>query len=428
MGADVIRVEQPEGDLMRALPVQLGERLSSAYVQYNNGKRSVGLNLKDERGRRLALELTDWADVVVENFAPGVLACLGLGWDVLHARDPRTILCSLSTFGASGPYAHLSGFGLVAEAYSGLMSLTGTADGPPMHFGTALADVNSAVHALAAIGAALHHRTGTGAGTHVDISAFDALFAMIDQQPAAGAFTNGAAVGGKYGDRHTTSVPSGVATCADGTHLAYGMSGDVFFARLAQAMDAPDLLESHGTVRSRVADPGPLYDRIEAWAATWPTADALVEHLRSHGLSAARVRQGGRGLPGTASVGRRGRRDRAARPGVRGAGRRDRRAGRRARTGARRGADRLRARQPRGLQHAQGRPFPGRTPPQRGRQAAEAPAARTVHRGDELSRRSAPSQGAAVAAPVRKRVIASSMSASLCAAVIRRDTTSDAMP
>ncbi|MPY80171.1 MAG: CoA transferase [Actinophytocola sp.] len=293
MGAEVIRVEQPTGDLMRALPVRVGapeDHLSSAYVQYNNGKRSVGLNLKAERGRELALELADWADVVVENFAPGVLADLGLGWDVLHERDPRTILCSLSTFGATGPYSHLSGFGLVAEAYSGLMSLTGTDGGTPMHFGTALADVNSGVHALAAMGAALHHRSSTGTGTHIDISAFDALFAMIDQQPAAGAFTAGEAVRGKYGNRHTTSVPSGVATCADGSHVAYGMSGDVFFQRLVTAMDAPDLLDSYGTVASRVDNPGPLYDRIEAWAATWATADALVEHLVAHGLSAARVR------------------------------------------------------------------------------------------------------------------------------------------
>jgi crotonobetainyl-CoA:carnitine CoA-transferase CaiB-like acyl-CoA transferase len=293
LGADVVRVEQPAGDLMRALPVPVGDpadHVSSAYAQYNGGKRSIGLDLKDPRGLDLALRLADWADVVVENFAPGVLARLGLGWDVLHARDATTVLCSLSTFGTEGPYAHLSGFGLVAEAYSGLMSLTGADGGPPMHFGTALADVNSAVHALAAIGAALHHRGNTGEGTHVDISAFDSLFAMIDQQPAAGAFTDGAAVGGKYGNRHTTSVPSGVATCADGTHLAYGMSGDGFFARLVTAMDAPDLAERYTTVRERVADPGPLYDRIEAWAATWPTADALVEHLVAHGLSAARVR------------------------------------------------------------------------------------------------------------------------------------------
>jgi crotonobetainyl-CoA:carnitine CoA-transferase CaiB-like acyl-CoA transferase len=293
LGADVVRVEQPAGDLMRALPVPVGDpsdHLTSAYIQYNNGKRSVGLNLKDARGHDLALRLADWADVVVENFSPGVLAKMGLGWDVLHARDPRTILCSLSTFGAVGPYSHLSGFGLVAEAYSGLMSLTGEQDGPPMHFGTALADVNSAVHALAAIGAALHHRERTGDGTHVDISAFDSLFAMIDQQPAAGAFTDGAAVHGKYGNRHTTSVPSGVITCADRTHLAYGMAGDAFFHRLTTAMDAPDLLESYGTVAQRVGNPGPLYDRIEAWGATWPTADALVEHLVAHQLSAARVR------------------------------------------------------------------------------------------------------------------------------------------
>jgi crotonobetainyl-CoA:carnitine CoA-transferase CaiB-like acyl-CoA transferase len=293
MGADVVRVEQPTGDLMRALPVAVGDpadHLSSAYAQYNHGKRSVGLNLKAPRGLELALRLCDWADVVVENFSAGVLAKLGLGWEVLHGRDATTILCSLSTFGAVGPYSRLSGFGLVAEAYSGLMSLTGEEGGPPMHFGTALADVNSAVHALAAIGAALHHRRTTGEGTHIDISAFDSLFAMIDQQPAAGAFTGGEAVRGKYGNRHTTSVPSGVAACADGTHLAYGMAGDVFFERLCQAMDAPDLLETYGTVARRIADPGPLYDRIEAWAASWPSADALVEHLVSHGLSAARVR------------------------------------------------------------------------------------------------------------------------------------------
>ena len=293
LGADVIRVEQPAGDLMRALPVPVGDpadHLSSAYVQYNNGKRSLGLNLKDPRGHDLALQLADWADVVVENFSPGVLDTLGLGWDVLHARDPRTVLCSLSTFGGVGPYSHLSGFGLVAEAYSGLMSLTGEQDGPPMHFGTALADVNSAVHALAAIGAALYHRDRTGSGTHVDISAFDSLFAMIDQQPAAGAFAGPEAVHGKYGTRHTTSVPSGVLTCADGSHLAYGMAGDVFFRRLTTAMQAPDLLETYGTVERRVGDPGPLYDRIETWAAGWPTADALVEHLVVHQLSAARVR------------------------------------------------------------------------------------------------------------------------------------------
>jgi crotonobetainyl-CoA:carnitine CoA-transferase CaiB-like acyl-CoA transferase len=293
MGADVVRVEQPTGDMMRALPVAVGapeEHLSSAYAQYNNGKRSIGLDLKSARGRELALQLADWADVVVENFSPGVLAKLGLGWEILHARDPRTVLCSLSTFGAEGPYSHLSGFGLVAEAYSGLMSLTGELGGSPMHFGTALADVNSAVHALAAIGAALHHRTSTSLGVHVDISAFDSLFAMIDQQPAAGAFTGGAAVRGKYGNRHTTSVPSGVARTADGSYIAYGMSGDVFFERLVRAMDAADLLDDYPTVAVRVANPALLYERIEEWAATWPTADALVEHLVAHGLSAARVR------------------------------------------------------------------------------------------------------------------------------------------
>jgi crotonobetainyl-CoA:carnitine CoA-transferase CaiB-like acyl-CoA transferase len=292
MGAEVIRVEQPAGDMMRQIPFLFDGDNSSSYAQYNCGKRSIGLDLKSEQGRELALRLAAWADVVVENFRPGMMASFGLGYEQLRERAPDTILCSLSTFGAEGPYAHLSGFGLIAEAYSGLMSLNGEEGGPPLHFGTALADVNSGVHALAAIGAALHHRSRTGEGTHIDISAFDALYAMIDQSHALGAFTRGEQQQGRYGRRHPSSVPSGVAQAADGGWISYGMSGDLFWARLASAMGRPDLREDprFADLPTRVANRDAAYELVEAWAATFETADELVDHLLAHGLSAARVR------------------------------------------------------------------------------------------------------------------------------------------
>jgi crotonobetainyl-CoA:carnitine CoA-transferase CaiB-like acyl-CoA transferase len=292
LGADVIRVEAEGGDLMRALPLAFDDDLSTAYAQYNTGKRSIGLDLKSEGGRDVALRLAAWADVVVENFRAGALDRLGLGYETLRERNPDVILCSLSTFGATGPYAHLSGFGLLAEAYSGLMSLTGEEDGPPTHFGTPLADMNSAVHAVAAIGAALFRRERTGEGTHIDISMFDALHAMIDQAPALAHFTNGERLQGKYGTRHASTVPSGVAAAADGRYIAYGAPGDRMFRRVADAMEQPELAtdERYATIEARIANAAELYDRIERWAATVPTAEELVERFTAAGVTAAVVR------------------------------------------------------------------------------------------------------------------------------------------
>jgi CoA:oxalate CoA-transferase len=292
LGADVIRVEARGGDLMRGLPLAFDGDNSTAFAQYNVGKRSLGLDLKTEDGREVALRLAEWADLVVENFRPGTMQRLGLDYETLRERNPRVVLCSISTFGSDGPYSHLSGFGLLAEAYSGLMSLTGAEGGPPTHFGTPLADMNSGVHALAGIGAALYLRERTGEGTHVDISAFDSLFVMIDQAPALGAFTHGEQAMGKYGIRHAATVPSGVAAAGDGRYIAYGAPGDRMFGRITEAMEAPELTadERFATSAARVANAVALYERIEAWAVTFATAEALVERLESAGVTAARVR------------------------------------------------------------------------------------------------------------------------------------------
>ncbi|MEU1597049.1 CoA transferase [Streptomyces sp. NPDC005708] len=292
LGADVVRVEAPAGDIMRRLPITYDTDLSTAFAQYNVGKRSVGINLKDPKGRELALRLAERADLVVENFRPGALDRLGLGWEVLRERNPRLILCSIGLFGTTGPYAHLSGHGMVAEAYSGLMSLTGEDGGPYTHFGTPLADLNAGVHALAAIGAALYQRQETGRGTHVDISSFDALFAMIDQAVGQAVFTGGEREYGRYGSKHPQTVPSGVLTAGNGEAATFSAVGDEAWGALANAMGRPELADDPRFVdiEVRIGHRGELYRIIDDWAQTFASADELVAALGKAGLPGARIR------------------------------------------------------------------------------------------------------------------------------------------
>ncbi|UNK80653.1 CoA transferase [Sphingopyxis granuli] len=292
MGAEVVRIEPRTGDLMRTFPVQYGETLSSAYAQYNCGKASMVVDLKTAEGRQIALDLVSQSDIVIENLSPGTFERLGLGYDVLRQVRSDIILCSLSTFGATGPYRELSGYGLVAEAYSGLMSLTGDAGGPPMHFGTPLADMNSAVHALAAIGAALYRRSVTGEGTHIDLSSFDALFSMIDQAVALASFSHGERSFGRYGTTHPTSVPSAVVGAADGRYVSYTAIGDKLFAALAEEMGRPELVNDPRFAKfvDRIANKDALYELIRVWACSVATADELVARLTARGISAAKVR------------------------------------------------------------------------------------------------------------------------------------------
>jgi crotonobetainyl-CoA:carnitine CoA-transferase CaiB-like acyl-CoA transferase len=274
LGADVIRIESREGDIMRKLPIAYGVDGSSAFAQYNCGKRSIGVDLKDPAGLALARRMVEWADVLVENFRPGTLDRLGLGWDEVHALNPRLILCSIGLFGSTGPYSHLSGHGMVAEAYSGLMSLTGDDGGPFTHFGTPLGDMNAGVHALAAIGAALFQRQASGEGSHVDISSFDALFSMIDQAVGQAVFTHGERDYGRYGSKHPQTVPSGVLQAANGESATFSAVGDAAWSVLTRAMGQPELaLDSRFVdIESRIANRTELYALIDQWAAGFADA------------------------------------------------------------------------------------------------------------------------------------------------------------
>lgn len=291
-GADVVKVEPFAGDVMRQLKASYAPDLSSAFAQYNCGKRSIAIDLKSERGHRVVLDLIAWADVVVENFALGTLDRLDLGYERMREVNRDVILCSISSFGSYGPYSPIPGYGVVAEAYSGLMSLASDEGSTPTHFGTPLADMNSGTHALAAIGAALYRRERSGEGTHIDISCFDTLVAMIDQSLSLEAFTHGEQRMDHYGSRHNTVVPSSVVRVGNGDHVTYGAVGDVFFRRFAAAMERPDLADDarFRTNDDRVANRHELYDMIEAWALGFPDGASLVARLAQDGIPSARVR------------------------------------------------------------------------------------------------------------------------------------------
>lgn len=192
LGAEVIKIDDPAGGDPAALaPPYSGpsfERASAqdfglAYLKRARGKKSATLDLKDARGRELFLRLAERADVVVENFRPGVAERLGIGYDALNARNPRIVYCALSGYGATGPDRDLKAYDLMAQAEAGLMSITGAPDGPPMKTGGALSDMIAGTYSALGILAALRERERSGLGQAVDVAMTDCLFSMMMDEP-----------------------------------------------------------------------------------------------------------------------------------------------------------------------------------------------------------------------------------------------------
>jgi crotonobetainyl-CoA:carnitine CoA-transferase CaiB-like acyl-CoA transferase len=180
MGAEVIKVERPsEGDAGRASPTVVNGQ-SGYFMQQNMGKQGLCINLRDPRGLALMHKLTDSADVFVENYRPGALTKLGLGYDELSQRNEKLVYCSVSAYGHTGPDAHRAGFGLIAEAKSGAMSLIGVPGEPPPLFRMPIADMYAGMHGVAAICAALLGRVTSGRGQHIDIALYDCMVSMHD--------------------------------------------------------------------------------------------------------------------------------------------------------------------------------------------------------------------------------------------------------
>ena len=242
-GADVIKVERPgRGDDTRHWgPPWAGSdaaRLSAYFLSVNRNKRSLTLNLQDAEGRALARRLALASDVLIENFRVGQMAAWGLDYDTLAAEHPGLVYCSISGYGQAGPRAHEPGYDSVIQAQSGLMAITGEADGEPMKIGVALSDVITGLFATTAIQAALLQREHGGRGQYVDVALLDAqLAAMVNI--ASNALVAGSEPG-RYGNAHPSIVPYQTFQAADRT-FSLAVGNDRQFARLCAIIEREDL-------------------------------------------------------------------------------------------------------------------------------------------------------------------------------------------
>ncbi len=271
-GAEVVKVEAPgEGDPLRKwrklYPTGDGETSLWWFVQARN-KQSVTLNLKHPEGIEIAKQLVAEADIVVENFRPGVMEKLGLGWETLSALNPGLVMVRLSGFGQTGPMASQPGFGAIGESMGGLRYVTGFADRPPVKTGISIGDSIAALWgALGALMALRHREVKGGAGQVVDVALYEAVFAMMESLvPEFDVF---GFIRERTGNVMPGITPSNTHTTRDGKHLIIGANGDAIFRRLMLAIGRADLatdpqLASNAGRDVRAVE---LYGVIDAWVA-----------------------------------------------------------------------------------------------------------------------------------------------------------------
>jgi formyl-CoA transferase len=281
MGASVIKVEPPSGDPSRLMGERAGTD-STGFAALNRGKRSIVLDLKSAEGRAAFVRLAGRADILIENFRPGVMRQLGLDYPSLAAANPRLIYASISGYGQTGPDASKGGFDLIAQGASGVMSVTGQPGGPPVKAGVPLTDLGAGLFALAAILAALHHRDRTGRGQYIDTSLLEAGLALSVWETAE-YFAHGKAPEA-LGSAHRFLAPYQAIRCADG-HITIGAGTDRLFLDLAEVLGhrewgtTPEFADTTSRVRNRAA----LIERIEAVTRREPKA-ALLERLVARGI------------------------------------------------------------------------------------------------------------------------------------------------
>ncbi len=287
LGADVVKIERPErGDDARAMAPHVGGE-SAPFMIFNRNKRSVTLDLKSADGRAIARRLAERSDVLLENWRPGAAGRLGLGWDELSAANPRLVYCSISGFGQTGPAAGRGGFDRIAQGISGLMSINGEEDGPPLPAPVPVSDIGSGMFAAIGILAALQARERTGRGQAVDTSLLETPIAWSVYE-AAEYFATGQ-VPRRLGRGHRTAAPYQVFRTADGwINLGGGAPG--FWPPVCRVLDVPELVDDprFATPALRVRNRQALEARLEARFATATTA-TWIERLETAGVPAGPV-------------------------------------------------------------------------------------------------------------------------------------------
>ncbi len=287
LGARVIKVERPgEGDDTRAFP-PFKEGESAYFAAINRGKESIALDLKAQHDRAIFEQLLVHADVVLENYRPGVMEKLGYGWEALHERFPKLIYGAVSGFGHTGPEAGKPAYDMVVQARGGVMSITGEEGGPPVRVGASIGDIVAGMYLTQGVLAALYQRDKTGEGQKIDISMLDSQIAILEHAVALASTTGKAP--GPTGARHPSITPFSTFRAEDG-FFVIAAGNDALFAKLCAALRLDTLPKdpSFNTNTARCENVALLKRLIEAQTLTQPRAH-WIALLERHGVPTGRV-------------------------------------------------------------------------------------------------------------------------------------------
>ena len=301
LGAEVIRIESPGGgDIARNNPPYVGkegihfgvrrdDEVSLTILNRARNKKSITLDLKSAQGRAVFMELAKESDVVIENASEGVTARLGVDYESVAKANPRIVYASIKAFGEPSPYPNLKGMDIIVQALSGIMDVTGVADGPPTRWGLPIADLVAPLYAVNGILAALIHRGKTGEGQRVQVSMLDCLSSMVAEEHFDVFVQNG--YPHRSGNFHDRLVPFGVYGTLDG-HVAMVAFQPDWFRNLMEALGKPELADDprYATRGPRMKHAAEINAMIEAWTTQRSTAEVIRELQEKRGVPAAPVR------------------------------------------------------------------------------------------------------------------------------------------
>jgi len=287
MGADIIKVERaPYGDPVRGIGY-IKNRRSAYYIQQNRGKQSLCLDFSKPESMEIVRDLIPHVDVVMENYSPGVIAKLGLDWETVHELNPECIMCSLSAFGQSGPLSSLSGFDYIAQAYAGVTSMIGEKGGPAYLPMLGLGDVNTGVHALASINAALFHRERGHGGQYLDVSLLDAYFHCHEVNVQMYSGSGGEIEPTRSGQHHFAVAPLGLFQGKTTQIVIIALVNQ--WQNLCAAIGRPELADDPRFAKNdqRVENMEELIEIIESWLASMLSDEESIRILQEHRVPVA---------------------------------------------------------------------------------------------------------------------------------------------
>lgn len=290
MGAEIIKVESaPHGDHARSFDY-IRDGRSAFFIQQNRGKQSLCVDLRKREGVALIRRLVPHVDVLVENFAPGVIADMGFGYAALKALNPALIMCSISALGQTGPLAHDPGFDFIGQAYAGITSLIGEEQGPPYMPMVAIGDVSAGAHAMGAIACALLYRARTGEGQYIDISLLDTYFHCQTIGVQLSSASNGAREMKASGLHHSLACPAGVFRGRKWWIIILAMT-DKQWGSVCAVIGKSDLAAHphYARARERVERRTEIIQMIEQWLAAMPSDEAALDQLRAHRVPVAPI-------------------------------------------------------------------------------------------------------------------------------------------